>query len=418
MNVTVRARSFIYFFISFLGTGIQNIIPQVFFSQNVQESKMFWLSVCLVLGSVGSIVIIWCTHSAKYFRMQGSRPRSIKWVVAISLALSVLASASLLLAAHIALFMASFFLTRTASQLFINVMDRYYVHVLPKADISSHSRNTTLSQLIGMMLAPIYFSLTLHRFSPLLNWLVLFAGFSAVAVIVWHDLRRLPQGEPIAVSSSSAARSGATIGAYEILFLGYVIALSSASMLFSSNLIFALADLYHMEHAVVRSGLLLTIIHVMAIVAVFMTKLARGRSMTVRIHLPLSLLMLASLVLFFFPANAGIGYLAAIGASIGCVYGLFSLYARKHATEWSVQTGRPVLLSLYNNQSSYAIVVSSLAAFVLSLISGPHMDMYLHLLIASVSLFVVIAVLIAAYLGLRKSKAAVDGGQGQLSADV
>ena len=399
-------RSLLYFFISFIGTGLQNVIPQAFFSLTYPDSKELWLSICLVAGSLGSIGTVWISQKRHLFI--SDLPASRRNIFTIAGFITLLfALVALLKAGYVAWFMFSFIWARTISQWLVNGLDQHYVQSTPEAGIKAHANSATLLQLLGIMAAPVYFAFLSDK-----GWLNIILITVMTAFITFEVWKQLQLAKPVAapVVEVPPGHNRQRLAYQDRLFLIYVISTATGSLLFSSNTIFILRDFYHLQHPIVQGGLLLTIMNLTAIVSVIIQKRSiqtkqspdhRAVSTYSRKLLLLSSVLIVQMIcLWLRPVNSYI-FLVGWGMVIGYFYGLFYLFTRQLATHLAVTENKQWLLSLYNNQSSYSVVLSSAALLVLSLgthLAGISMIPYV---LASISFFITVGFVAAILLRYR-----------------
>lgn len=383
----------VYFFVSFIGTGIQNIVPQYFFTQYAPHTKAIWLSTCLVLGSVGSISIIWwMNHSG--FCLKQYTFRTARTLVALTFFIIFIASQLLFTATSLWLFIVSFIVMRASTQFLINILDNYYIASLKRENIITHSKYATLLQLIGIMLAPIYFAATIDNTYTniiLLSTTTLFIFCMAASSIQanYHTTNQ--------IEGQSKQKILTNVYTQDILFLIYAIAFSSAAMLSSSNMIYLISDYYQLSDPVTNGAVLLFVINLTASITVFFAKkkeYSKFSSQTAN-HVKIATAMLLGLGVMLYSHTHTYKFLTVTAIIIGRIYGFFLLFSRQYAVSRSISTGHPWIISIFNNHSSYAIVLSSMAFFLIAMAADFFSFDFTRCIIAAIGVFMAISTVAA-----------------------
>ncbi|WP_180960382.1 hypothetical protein [Neobacillus cucumis] len=311
----------------------------------------------------------------------------------MTISLILIVSIFLFKVSNVWIFVLFFIITRTVTQFLVNVMDQYFVSVTPNHMVSFHSKITSLFQLLGIMIAPVYFAFILPSFAINSTVLALLSAYTLLIILV-----NTQSPTNVAQERFGTLLKGEKLTFQDILFLIYVISLASASLLFSSNTVFLLADYYQMKSSVLKSGVLLTTMNVFAIVAVMRTKSklksTNGELLapSKMIHLKISIGLFIAMISLFLTTAITFWILLFLGALIGYIYGLFYLFARQYASYYSVKENKPLLISLYNNNSSYAVIISSIALFATAItthILGVDITKYI---IGCIGLFLIISI--------------------------
>lgn len=383
-------RSYVYFFVSFIGTGLQNVIPQAFFDAHYASHKEMLLSLCLLFGAAMSIMMTtWWGQLPRFRQWQAHH---FKLIIVMTIVILALAMLGLFATTLAIVFIVLFVVTKVFSQYLVNTVDEHYVAVTAPLHLTKHSQNATLFQLIGIVAAPLYFSMLYMR--PTLNFIAL-TVISALGLymILTHITTRVSQ-ESGRSHSSQQARQGA-LQASDRLFLLYTVIASSATLIFSANIIYLLQDFYRFDAPIQKGGLILGLINVAAICAVALQKrlgfLFTGRNHRSidraglkRIHLSLTIVSLVVIMLIYVKPFESMLFLSINAVILGIVYGLFRLYSREYASHISQQHQRPLMLLMYNNMSNYSILISAMVMFGLSLVAGTIPFSFLQLALWSV----------------------------------
>ncbi|KOY82760.1 hypothetical protein ADM90_05355 [Lysinibacillus macroides] len=387
-------RSLLYFFISFIGTGLQNVIPQAFFSVTYPDSKELWLSICLVAGSLGSIGAVQISHKHQLFVSDLLGVRRTIFTIGGFVTL-LLALILVLETGNVTWFICSFIWARAISQWLVNGLDQHYVQSTSEAGIKAHANSVTLMQLLGMIAAPVYFSFFADIGWPNILLMLILTGF--ITFEVWKQLQH-KQSIVVPTVGVPLDQRRHKLEYQDWLFLIYVISTATGSLLFSSNAIFIVTDFYHLKHPIVQGGLLLTIMNLTAIISVIINKrtIQIKQSMEYRgvllyahkLVILSSVLIVQIFCLWLRPVDAYV-FLVGWGIVIGYFYGLFYLFTRLLVTHLAVTENKQWVLSLYNNQSSYSVVLSSVVLLFLSIATHfAGVDMIPYVL-AAIAFFII-----------------------------
>lgn len=381
-------RSYLYFFVSFIGTGLQNVIPQAFFDAHYASHKEMLLSLCLLLGAALSIMMTtWWGQLPRFRRWQANHFKLIIIGTIVILALSMLG----LFVTTLALaFIVLFVMTKVFSQYLVNTVDEHYVAVTDELQLNKHSQNATLFQLIGIVAAPVYFSLLYTR--PTINVIAL----TVICILgLYMILSNISAQSLHGSARQTATADEGKLQRSDRLFLLYTVIASSATLIFSANIIFLLQDFYRFDSPIQKGGLILGLVNLAAILAVALQKklgaLFTGKQNSSiqqaglrRIHLSITMLSLILIVFIYMKLFESMLFLAIISVILGVVYGLFRLYSREYASHISQQYNRPRMLLMYNNMSNYSILISAIVMFVLSLLAEISPLSFLQLVLISV----------------------------------
>lgn len=124
-NASMSQRGYLYFFVWFIGAGLQNVVPQMFFSEYYPERQNVLLSVSLLLGAVSSVLTIFLSRSPK------EKHLSANFIVFAAVAISLL-FISLFLWLKLVPFIIAFLLLCGIVQYVYNRTDHYYVRMTEK----------------------------------------------------------------------------------------------------------------------------------------------------------------------------------------------------------------------------------------------------------------------------------------------
>lgn len=395
----IAKRSYLYFFVSFIGTGLQNVIPQAFFDAHYASQKEMLLSLCLLLGAAMSIMMTtWWGQLPRFRQWQTNH---FKLIIVVTIVILALAMLGLFITTLAVAFIVMFVVTKVLSQYLVNTVDEHYVAVTEAIQLNKHSQQATLFQLIGIVAAPLYFSLLYTR--PTLN----FAALAVISVMGLYMILSNISAQSLHGDHSRKKMKSADgkLQLSDRLFLFYTVIASSATLIFSANIIFLIQDFYQFDSPVQKGGLILGLVNLAAIVAVALQKglgvfiVGRANNSTQRaglkrIHLSMTLISLVLIVFIYMKLFVSMVFLSMISIVLGVVYGLFRLYSREYASHIAQQFNRPRMLLMYNNMSNYSILISAIVMFLLSLLAELISLSFLQLVLWSVIICFALSALI------------------------
>lgn len=366
-------RSFLYFFVSFVGTGLQNVVPQVFFDQYYPESRELLLSICLLAGASASILgSAWWSHAQLKEKKQSLA--HVKQTILLTIILLGLALLGLFITTFVYIFILMFVMTKVLAQYLLNTVDDHYVRSTISVEMNKHAQQATLLQLLGIVVAPVYFSF-LHA-HPMLNGGVLVFLCMLTAYLILTSINPEVKKED---GTRQQQESKGRLDLKDYFFLFYIITTSAATLIFSANIIYLLQDYFVLESPIQKGGLLLGVVNITAILGVVFQKMISkalfGRQGNIqdaagslRIHLGIPVLSVIMIFLLYIKWSSSMIFLTLLFALMGIFYGLFRLFTREYASQMATLYQKRLLLTIYNNMSNYSIIIASLCLFILSLL--------------------------------------------------
>lgn len=358
------------------------------------------LSLCLLLGAALSIMATtWWGQLPSFRRLQADH---FKFFIIITILILGLSLLGLFMTTVIVFFISLFVITKVLSQYLVNTVDEHYVSVTSSIQLSKHSQNATLFQLVGIVAAPVYFSFLYAQ--PLINVIAL----SLISLLGLYTILSNISGQPYDVEKQvypDQASSISKLNQSDRLFLVYIVISSSATLIFSANIIFLLQDYYQFRSPLQIGGILLGLINLTAILSVVLQKiigpLIVGRKRSTlsrvglsRIHISVSTISILLIILVFLKPSESALFLSIVFAILGVVYGLFRYYTREYASHIAKEYHRPRMLIMYNNMSNYSILISAIMMFALSLLVKVVVFSFLQLILWSVIGLFVISLLV------------------------
>ncbi|MFC5700204.1 hypothetical protein ACFPVX_02825 [Cohnella faecalis] len=394
-------KTFIYFYRTFLSTGIQTVLPQLFIMAYVPLHRSELLPLCLLLASISSIGGIAASrHLSRYFYGGPVDGRA-----AIGIGLSALVGAgviSMFLTHDWPIYFIAVALVSGLLELLFNMLDHRYVEELSGIEFKAHASRVTVVQLIALTAAPFYFTFTVD-----MVWLqvLLAAGGSAMLVaLMLSSASAAKQGQTVLAMDTADRPARAASGANRLrtrdfAFLLYALAVYVAVFIFSSHLIYILHDYYGMTGATWKGGLLLGIGNLVAVAVVlgcFRVKSAQmvrkshakavvsSTALPARTHAAVVACLLASAVLLYGRWLTGFAFILALACLVGGAFGIFQLLAREYASRRAVGEGAGIVLTSYNNLKNIASLVGFSSALALASASSRLHIEYVRLVILAV----------------------------------
>lgn len=391
-------RSFLYFYVSFVGTGLQNVIPQVFFDSYYPTNRELLLSICLLAGAAASILgsTWWSYTQTNPARQETSRFQRTILVTISFLGVSLI---GLFITSYALTFIILFILTKVLSQYLVNTVDDRYVQSTMSTELNKHAQHATLFQLIGIVVAPVYFSFFYAQ--TYVNGLILLLICFLAAYLINTSLVAEVSGQQV---SRHEEHDGGKLDLKDKLFLFYIITTSAATLIFSANIIYLLQDYYYLDSPIQKGGILLGVVNLTAILGVafqkMISKVLLGRkgevgqaASSLRIHLTIPVLSIILIFILYTKLSTSMIALTILFALMGIFYGLFRLFTREYASQMATLYKKRLLLTMYNNMSNYSILVASILLFCLSLLDKVSTFSFLPLMLWSViSLFSISAI--------------------------
>lgn len=343
-----------FFELTLLQSALGTVLPQLFFQRAYPDRKVFLLAICLLTGTVASILGVAASNAVH------GRGR---WAV-LGLGLT---SASFLALFHVQDLVPYIALTavvRFGLNYLINRFDHASVVRAGAAGRDFNDRLANIARLLGHLSAPLFFA----TFYDAERVIVVVVGCATIAALV--SATRLLAGIPAATDETpkeAAPGSRAVpLSLRDRLYFGYAMTVQASMYLFAANLIYLARDVLHIPSPERAGSSLIVIVFFSSLVVIAGAPVARrllriarpGEIHRLPLLLPAATLGLAALALGA-GFRVGFGGLCAGGVVIGMTYGAFLLETRDYSSAGARNYGRQSLVSLFNNIGN----ISSLVAF-------------------------------------------------------
>lgn len=345
---TLLSRNAAFVYLSFVVSGLTNVVPQRFFDAAAPASKQAWLAATLLLGTVASLV------GVRLAQRYGFGRRSLAGGVVLVAALTAALLAGFELTA-LGLFVASQVLARLLANYATQELDRRAVALATGPERTGNDRAAMALRFLGMLLGPVWFGAFGES-----AWVTL--GVVALALISCRSVLVLAAAAP---SAPAATRDSAPLSTSERLLAAAAMTAYGAYYLLASNVAFILRDLHGYEHPYALAGLLVTTVYGAAVVTSVASApwARRGVALGFVLLAPATMLLAAACLHSSAAARPGVALGAA--AVLGVAFAFFMLAMRNHVTR-EVEAGRPRWLAVFNNLGNTSALVgfSTMTALV------------------------------------------------------
>lgn len=340
-------RNLAFFFTTFFCAGTRNMISQLFYDQYYPAQKNVLLSVTLLLGAAATLLGM----GVPARRWPGGRRPLAAMVV-----LAVLAFCVQVLTSRAAAYIAAVVVGSFSVNFLFNVFDNTSMAAIGGQHGAKHIRSLLLYQMLGYMLAPLFFS---QFFGMPAVCVAVVAGLAAAS---YRVVLREYGGAP-----AQAARRAARPPFAERFFLLYTVFVFSCVFILLSISTYLFKDyLRFANYALVSSLFLLFVVAVTAagiVLSGFLPNAAGKGTLSIGVQAAAVGAMLAGvLILLLWPSNS-YGFLAAPCVLFGLGYGVVMNTTKAFANCTDRGDG---LISRYN----IAQTVSSVLAYVLTLLAS------------------------------------------------
>lgn len=342
-----QGRYVLYFVLAFLTTGLQSILPQAHFSGHPHDTV--WVAVCLLLGSVTSIVAVRTISK----RNPGSKRARQTIMLSFPILWALMLLGFKMVSAEF--FVADYVASRTLAYVTLDLVDRTVLRESVDGQTSRHAERVAMMQIAGLILAPLWFAIGGQ------GWLQSGVLTGLLAFSQWLALHLGTQScdAPSPRVQGSAARPPLT--RTDTLFAIYLIAVVSLATLFATSAVLIVQALYHSPHPITDAGLLLTVMNCAAVImALILFRRTPFTEHYHRIHMVIALAFFVLTAILWGVDIRNYGLLVFLGIVAGLSYGGFEVAARTDATRKFQQEQDGRLLSLFNNAVNYGTVIAGL----------------------------------------------------------
>jgi len=375
-TASIVVRNLTLLVLSFMMSAVVNIVPQLFFARVVPDSKAWWLSVCLLAGTVMSWAGVRLSKPSLWWSRRAS-PAAHTAVVAGGLLLTGVAFGASFLVSGIVMFIALNLAIRFGANYAMNHLDRVSVEVAGVAKRGLNDQVSTGYRLLGMLLAPVWFG---FLFDAKVATTVLVVVLTLV--LVGAALPLTTKQVPPPVGPKPTHRSG-TLDPVDRYVLIYANLVFAALYVFAANVVYILADYLQTPDPEAWAGILILTVFAAAVLAVFCRPMLFGAVFPnagpspliprLRLLIP-GLLIVGAVVVYLNKLSTGFVGILTAGTVVGLGYGSFQLDIREYLTRAREDRGKTGFVTHYNNLANTSALLAFGIMLVLSTLTE-RMDM-------------------------------------------
>ena len=351
--------AFAIFFLAFVISGNNNVVPQLFFQRFYPHQKTLLLSISLLLATVAATAAV---ALSKRFRLS---------TIHLILVMLTMVGATLILyfTREGPLFIAVMVVVQFAVLYLTNLLD--YASVARAGTSRGFNDGAgVLARLAGTLGAPLFFPAFYDEKAIALlcaGLLGLLATVGAAMLLLMPVLQ-----ESVEATAGNAEKSPDRA---DQMFFAFAASVYVSLMLFGANMIYLLKDRLHIARAETRGGMVIAAMFVCAIIfnSLFAV-LHRGRTGVRQREVRIASLTPPAVLLGIFGVIIGLGApltyeIFLTGACIlGATYGVFVWEVRDYTSRGAQHEGKSALLSWFNNIGN----ISALIAFALMVTFAIH----------------------------------------------
>ena len=371
-SVLMYKRNTIYFVTSFIWTATLSVLPQVYFMSNYPEHKNTFLSLFFLLGTLASIAGILTSQNNKFYFSITASARRRNLLTICSIFTMAATFSGLFWVKSLSLYFACFILMKYISNLFYNCIDRLFVAGSDREQLKIHVPSNLFFQLLGIMVAPLYFSffaanttqnIVLIWVIAILSTIFITTDVTKISPKYREDDRSFPKGK---------------LSLYHQLFVAYSVLILTAVTMLISMMIYILKDYYHFSNPAAKGGAIIGVISAFAVITVLMFGVLSKPQIQMKNNtqtyqefsarpngIAILVLILMTLV-FYLKISSSFSVLLCLCSFAGISYGIFLFCTRNYASSAFENTR---LISVYNNLPNYASLVGYLLTFQVSLLA-------------------------------------------------
>ncbi|WP_242865645.1 hypothetical protein [Desulfosporosinus sp. HMP52] len=366
LNTLIFKRNTIYFFTSFIWTATLSVLPQAYFMSNYPEQKNTFLSLFLLLGTLASIGGILTSQKDKFYSSLIAPVRRRNFLTACCIFTMTASFSGLLAVKNLWLYFACFVLLKFISNFFYNCLDRFFVAESEREQLEIHVRSNLFFQLLGIMLAPLYFSC--FAANPIQNIILIWT----IALLSLLFLSQDPQEIRPDFRADEGSLPKSKLNLYDRLFVAYSALILTAVTMLISMMIYILSDYYQFSNPTAKGGTIIGVISIFAVLTVLRfgffskqpIKLTDNPNFSANSNGIATLVLILITLLFYLKISRSFAFLLGGCSLAGISYGIFLFCTRNYASRASANTKiNTGLISIYNNLPNYA----SLACYLLTL---------------------------------------------------
>ena len=371
-SALIYKRNTIYFFTSFIWTATLSVLPQVFFMSNYPEQKNTFLSLFLLLGTLASIAGILTSQNNKFYYSMTAPARRRNLLTACCIFTTTATFSGLFWVKNLSLYFICFILMKFISNLFYNSIDRLFVAGSNREQLEIHVRANLLFQLLGILVAPLYFSFFTTNTTQ--NTVIIWAIAILSIISIFTDVKKVNPN----LREDDLLFPKEKLSLYHQLFVAYSVLILIAVTMLISMMIYILKDYYHFSNPAAKGGTIIGVISVFAVITVLMSgvlskpqiKMKNNpkayQEFSARPNGIAILVFILMTLIFYLKISSSFSVLLCLGSFAGISYGIFLFCTRNYASSALENTG---LISVYNNLPNYASLVGYLLTLSVSLLA-------------------------------------------------
>ena len=414
----IYKRNTIYFFTSFIWTATLSVLPQVFFMTYYPEHKNTFLSLFLLLGTLASVAGILTSQNNKFYSSLTATAQRRNLVTASCIFATAVTFSGLFLVRNLSLYFACFILMKFISNLFYNWIDRLFVARSDREQLEIHVRSNLIFQLLGIMIAPLYFSVYISNTTTNLVLIWTMAILSMVLLMITDDGKKVSpnyrKNDPLFPQEK--------LSLYHRLFVAYSILILTSVTMLISMMIYILKDYYKFDNPAAKGGTIIGVISAFAVITVLMSGVLstpqiklQNKVSSHQVFSPwpngiaLFVLILTTLA-FYLKISSSFYILLCLCSFAGISYGIFLFYTRNYASSASKNPG---LISVYNNLPNYASLAGYLLTLPVSFVAKTKALDFSRLMLGIILAFFVLSFLTLYLISIKNQSFEEKGGGGR-----
>jgi hypothetical protein len=348
----------IFFFLSFIFAGTISVIPQAYLLKYYPLQKNAYLVILIFFGTVASMLGVRMSNAPCVYRNMDKR----KYAPAIMIiAVAVLMNA-LFYIGNILAFIAALAAAKYISNLIYNYLDTLISIENSENYIKKHVNIMLVYQLSAYIIAPLY--LSAFYFHSRINGILL-AVLSILSILFMTQSEAQSRKENVAPITNGQTQK---LDSSEIRYILYAILIQTGISIVSSLIIFILKDYYNYKDALLKGGMLISYIGIIAIAVIYATSYVNAKrgisgnpqGVTMQIapnYIAIACFFISAWLLYMRGSQSFI-YMLIIGTFTGTAYGLFLYSTRTYANMKAKLENKGKMLVYYNNIPNIGILAS------------------------------------------------------------
>lgn len=404
-------QTIIFFFFTFLWSGITSVVAQMFFLRFYPEQKSTYLSLLLMTATCLSVGAIQISHF--FSRWYSANFHKLGLLYSFGIFLIAILAALLFSVNDLSLFVILTLSLCVAYNLYENVTDQFYVASSPTSSLGQYNQTVLGIRLLAWMLSPLYF--TNFYLTAINSYLIATFGFIITVVFFLSTLT----SKDSVVAVEAAYRKTKAMNLSDLAFFLYAFSVMGGATLFITMQIYIIKDFFKLPNAEKLGGIYIALCNVFAVIAVFGSYFYRTKSKSRssdtnkrNIHFKFnfiraSLIPMSYIALMLLLKNKVFSTeweLAGVAVVGGFVVGFFLDQTRNYATLCASVGLRKRVLTLFNNQFNISALIAFVSIFVMTRLENYlNIDFY-HLLFIAVCFWQIAGLLSLVFFRTQEKK--------------